>query len=201
MARRPEPASDSFAFSHYRIKTFARNGKVSARAFIGEKPTQVTAEAKTVEDAVKGVEQQLAARDDTRRNARKDGIPTAEEYADAFAALDARIKKNQWAMLHAHYGAPDHTMTAGELAQAAGYKEYATANMQYGALAHMLADYLGYEPPRRGDGSEIWTMALATGVDPSDDDDTTWRWKLRQEVVDCLRGLNTGLPHGVVRTA
>ncbi len=182
MARLPENSSGVSAFQQYSIKTFTRAGKTSARAFIGDKPTKLAADAKTAADAVRDVEQQLTARDIARLAARLDGIPVAGEYADALAGLGTKIKKSHWKMLLAHLAAPDGTMTAGDIARSAGY---ASANSQYGALGRLVAERLGFSPPRREDGSEIWTATLAETVDPGDDE-RSWRWTMRPQVAECL---------------
>lgn len=45
-------------------------------------------------------------------------------------------------MLRAHYGAGDRGLTAEELAEAAGYKNHKSANVQYGTFAGRLAKEL-----------------------------------------------------------
>jgi hypothetical protein len=47
------------------------------------------------------------------------------------ANLEA-LSDGQVAMLKAHFRAPDQTITATELAKAAGYARYSAANLQYG---------------------------------------------------------------------
>jgi hypothetical protein len=183
--------SGTFSFQQYTIKTFNRGAAATARAYVGDKPTPVTAEAKTVDDAVRLVERQLHNRDADRRASREDGVPTAEEFADAFAALGPKVKKHHWRMLEAHLLATDSRMTAGEIAGAAGYSNYATANSLYGALGRLLAEHLDYGPPLDSDGSTLWTATLALG-DRADPDKLNWRWTLRPEVVACLRALGIG---------
>ena len=191
MARPSAIKSGMLSFQHYTIKTFNRGAVTTARGYIGDKPTPITAEAKTVDDAVRLVERQLVSRDADRRASRKDGIPTAEEFADAFAALGPKVRKHHWKMLGAHLSAPDATMTTGEIAGAAGYSGYSSANLHYAALGRLLAEHLGFDPPRDSDGSILWTATHATG-DRDGADKLNWRWTLRPEVVACLRALGVG---------
>jgi hypothetical protein len=191
LARPSAIKSGTLSFQQYTIKTFNRGAVATARGYIGDKPTPITAEAKTVDDAVRLVERQLVGRDADRRASRKDGIPTADEFADAFAALGPKIRKHHWKMLEAHLLAADATMTTGEIAGAAGYSGYSSANLHYGALGRLLAEHLGFDPPRDTDGAILWTATHATG-ERADADKLNWRWTLRPEIVACLRALGVG---------
>ena len=120
-------------------------------------------------------------------------MPTASEYRDAFTRLDAQIGPHHWLMLKALLAAPDRTLTSTQIAAAAGYSNLASANLHFGAVARMVAEDLDYAPETRADGSPIWTMALATGVDVGvQQEGEHWRWKLRPEVVECLLAMNLG---------
>jgi hypothetical protein len=196
MARLPENTSGISVFQQYSIKTFTRPGKTSARAFIGEKPTKVAADAKTIADAVRDVEQQLTARDSARVAERLDGIPVAAEYADALAGLGTKIKKSHWKMLLVHLGALQNAMTTADIAKSAGY---ASANTQYGALGRLVAEQLGFDPPRREDGTEIWTATLAETTDSSADE-KAWHWTMRPQVAECLGSFDLAAMTAPART-
>ena len=187
MARAPANTSGSFAFKHYNIRTFLRGGKASARAYVGDEPTRIVANANSVEECVRVIERQLAAQDETRLAARQGGVPTADEYGDAFAVLGQKVRKHHWKMLLAHFGAPSATVTAAELAEAAGYPRYQAANLHYGALGRMVAEQLAFEPPVEVDGTRNWIATLADGRTNRSDDPAEWRWTLREEVADFLR--------------
>ena len=106
-------------------------------------------------------------------------------------------------MLKAHLEAPDHCITATELAAAAGYANWSAANLQYGLLGQAVAQDLNFNPRRRGDGTTIWTTTLADAaghlsddLDPASlhrtmerrEDDAHFEWTMRPQVVEALRG-------------
>jgi 5-methylcytosine-specific restriction enzyme A len=55
-------------------------------------------------------------------------------------------------LLRLHYHAPERTVTAKRLAELVGYSSYSVANAQYGRLARLVGEQLGYtpEPERLG---------------------------------------------------
>ena len=164
-----------------------------ARAFLGTKSIAYVEGASSTEDAVRKLRCSLDDRDAQQRNARKNGVPTAQEFADVIARLDSSIGKHHWLMLRALLAAPNRTLTATEIAAAAGYPSFSSANAHLGKLARLIAEDLDYTPPTQSDGTQIWTMALATGPDLNvRDDDGLWRWTLRSEVAEALRELNVG---------
>ena len=125
-------------------------------------------------------------------------------YEQAFAELLPTMPDSYHAMLRAHLRAPDHLISATRLAEAAGYAGYEGANLHYGKLGYAIADEIGFAPPKRADGTEIWTCAIAR--DPSLDtefpdtsfldaimrnaDAAHFEWQLRPQVVAALRALN-----------
>jgi hypothetical protein len=117
------------------------------------------------------------------------GFPCADEIRAALPQL--RMSKAQEAMLLAHLNAPNYTMTATELARAAGYNDYAVANRQYGQLARDLAEELDWTPLEQTNGVTTWTFMLADDADKQTRRDGSrvaeeWRWKLRPEVIEAL---------------
>lgn len=117
------------------------------------------------------------------------GVPTAVEYREALDFV--KMTDEQRAMLNAHFEAPNHILTATELANAGGYPSYSSANSQYGKLARNIAEELEWKPPMEN-GMQTWTLALATGADDSVLADTgEWRWRLRDEVVQAMRICST----------
>lgn len=84
-------------------------------------------------------------------------LPSVAAYTTALMEMynaDA-ITEKQYDMLIEHYNAPNHTITASELAAAVGYKSYSGANLQYGLLGKNLRRYLNYQ----GDGQESYVLA------------------------------------------
>ena len=91
-------------------------------------------------------------------------------------------------MLKAHYHAPDQTLTASQLANAAGYDDYSSANLHYGRVGKLLNDVLPIELHRRSDGTPVYTSALATPGDRTTDEQH-WTWKLRPQVAFAIEQL------------
>jgi hypothetical protein len=70
-------------------------------------------------------------------------IPTAAEYEKALSGIE--FSDSQRAMLKAHFGAPNRSITYTELAAAAGYSDYEVANSQYGRLGKKLGEAIGFD--------------------------------------------------------
>ncbi len=184
-------------YRRYRILAAQVGGTCRAIAYAGNRKIAAI-EGETQEAAVDALKIVLDTRDRDQFRARRDGVPTAEEYREAFQAIAQSITKAQLAMLKAHYHAtadrnlanvPDRTLGTEELALAAGYPNHTTVNLQYGKLGRRLAEYLNYSPPNselRGD--EVWTLTLATGQKFAGAG--LWIWTMRPEVADALRDLD-----------
>lgn len=116
-----------------------------------------------------------------QRAIKRVGSPSEEQYVKAFQCILSDLNDNYIAMLKAHYCADDQTISATELAEAAGYKDYGAANLHYGTIGRYMYEELPVTVPKRADGTHIYTFALATEGDRSGDE-AHWRWKLRPEV-------------------
>lgn len=140
--------------------------------------------ADTIDQAIEAAKAEI----DRNVSAAKSGrrlpyIATTEEYVSAFRSL--KLEEHELAMLMAHVRAPDHTLTATELAKAAGYDNFGSANIHYGKLGRKLAELLDIVPPLSiSRGEPVWTMALAESIDED------LRWRLHPEVVDAVTELN-----------
>ena len=117
---------------------------------------------------------------------------TADHFKQALLAQRDAITDGYRAMLKAHYQADEHTLTATELANSAGYGNYSAANLHYGTLGRLLGSHLPMEPQRREDGTPIWTTILATG-NPDCLEDERYQWIMRPELVQALRDLPWGM--------
>jgi len=118
--------------------------------------------------------------------------PGGDEYVDAFRTILSNLAESYLAMLKAHYHAPQRTMTATELAAAAGYDDYGAVNLHYGKVGRLLNEVLPTKLPVRADGTIIYTFALAEeGERPSDE--AHWAWKLRPQVAYALETLGLTL--------
>lgn len=132
-----------------------------------------------------------------------EGAPLASVYEKALGHLLPGMPASYLAMLRAHLAAPDHLISATQLAEAAGYAGYEGANLHYGKLGQRVADEIGFVPPRREDGTEIWTCAIArdTSMDTEYPDTSMlealsrnmetlhFEWQMRPQVVQALRAL------------
>ncbi|MEG3177114.1 hypothetical protein U1872_12805 [Sphingomonas sp. RB3P16] len=132
-----------------------------------------------------------------------EGAPPANVYERAFGHLLPDMPDSYIAMLRAHLAAPDHLISATKLAEAAGYSGYEGANLHYGKLGQRVAEEIGFGPPRREDGTEIWTCAIArdTSMDTEYPDTSMlealsrnmetlhFEWQMRPQVVQALRTL------------
>jgi putative restriction endonuclease len=105
-------------------------------------------------------------------------VPSPEKYAAAFRESGS-ITDSQLRMFRAHYHAPARTVTAKQLAAAVGWSSYSIANSQYGRLARLIAEQLGYSPePER-----LGTLVLF------DQRQGEWHWLMRDEVAQALEML------------
>jgi hypothetical protein len=178
----------------YLIRTFSSGSKVSVRAFTGERSVAF-AEAKSMGEAITVIGNLLDDRDGRERAARQDGIPTAQEFADAFARLAKKVGKNHWLMLRALHSAPSRTMTTTELTASAGFKTLRVGNGKLKKLGRMLAEDLEFDPRLRPEGSPSWISALATGSDVNTrENDGDWSWTMRPQVADFLTMMNLDHP-------
>lgn len=186
----------------YTIKVVQQKGEWLARVFRDLRPVTSKVEAPDRAAALQAARTALAEHKAARRDARgTTGIPSADEYREAFTALSP-LAANDLKMLKAHLKAPDHLITATQLASAAGYATWSAANLRYGQLARRLAEELDYDPERREDGSPIWTGTLASWALDGDldaeqglaslvrhADNPHFEWLMRPEVREAVRDL------------
>lgn len=107
--------------------------------------------------------------------------PGVAAYKAAFLACRTVWADLDLPMLEAHYRAPDHTLTAGELAAAVGLPSYSAANLRYGIYAGHLCKALGRKPEFN---IEI-LVSFSGGVPGSE----FIRWTMHPEVVAALEEL------------
>lgn len=112
----------------------------------------------------------------------------SDEYIAAFRNILKDLSDGQLAMLRAHYLAPNHCITATNLAEAAGYSSYSAANLQYGNAGKAIYEEYPLDIPRRNDGTLIYTFMLATAGN-KDADEKEWVWQLRPEVASAIEAL------------
>lgn len=176
-------------YGQFELRAGLLKGTPTARAFNGQDiVTEVTGDS--LEQALAQVKASLDQMQAEAHSRRQHGVPTAEEYVQAFERLHHRIGRHHWLMLSAHYHAEDHTMTAGELAGAAGYRSFSSANEKYGVLGKMLARELGFTPNESDSstGAPVWTFTLAEEGPRRETGQFTWQ--MRSEVVRALELMN-----------
>jgi hypothetical protein len=89
-------------------------------------------------------------------------IVAPESYRRALLALrDKNLPSSHFLMLRTQCRATGATITATQLAEAAGYENYQAANLQYGTLASNVAKLIGFRPETRADGTPMWWTTLS----------------------------------------
>jgi len=101
--------------------------------------------------------------------------PSPRQYVAAFRKV-GNLSDSHIQMLRLHYHAPERTITATQMAQAAGYDHYSVANLQYGQLGRLVSDQLEYNPMKERLGTLV-TFDKRQGE---------WHWLMRPEVVRAL---------------
>lgn len=113
-------------------------------------------------------------------------IITVQQFVDALNGLLAEngLTEAHVKMLTAQCRARGAAITATELAKAANYKNYSAANLQYGTLAHIISDKLGYTPPNYPNGKSMyWTTLSTAGAGKSEH----FQFVMRRELVKALK--------------
>ncbi|MFN8400070.1 MAG: hypothetical protein U0X74_08645 [Anaerolineales bacterium] len=108
-------------------------------------------------------------------------VPSVAKYKNAFRQISANLTPKQMAMLKAQYSAPRHTLTATQLANAAGYKNFKGANLQYGIIGTMLREALNYWDD---DGQASYVLSYFEKPDEEE-----WLIVMHKEVAQALREL------------
>lgn len=173
-----------FHHGPYLIRTLPGPKGVRGRAMLAG-AIILDAQAASEAEVVAALRTGLDAHEQRARDEVESRIPPAAAYATALLALGRSLGGNRRSMLRALHAAPERTLTATQLAKAAGYPNYHSANLQFGLLGKALADKLGMILPLRADGTPVATMSLATG--PGAEVDTgDWPWTMRPEVVAAI---------------
>jgi hypothetical protein len=111
---------------------------------------------------------------------------TTEEYIKALeGVISVGLAEKHLEMLKAHEAATDHTVTWAELAEAVGYPDFRTVNLQYGTFARRIAEYLGVnEPP-----NDFWLNVLADWASDVETESGHQAFVLRRPVVEAMQEL------------
>ena len=172
---------------HYEIRLWPAGERFGGRAFLRDIPILPQREAASVDSLVELIAKELDDHAAALRRARtKSQIATAQEFEEALLAV--KVREGQARMLGALLAAPNHSLTATQLAKAAGFAAFGGANLWLGMLGADVADIIGYLPGQES-GETAMTRTIATAADEtSRAGDDNFRWKLRPEVVEALRG-------------
>jgi len=117
-------------------------------------------------------------------------IPTADQYEAALTTVKMSDKQRQ--MLGAHYRAHNRTITATQLAKAAGEKEYKTANLMYGTLGRRLGETLKFpfvdlDPES---GTKFQSSAIGMGMPAEYSSTHEFELVMHHELAKALNRLN-----------
>lgn len=114
-------------------------------------------------------------------------VPSVAEYKRAFLACKSAVRVGDGkplAMLKANYRAPEHTVTAGELAESVNLASFGEANLVYGTYAKALCNHLGRHPK-----FNVAILVRFSGGQPTAEGDEFIRWTLLPPVVQALEEL------------
>lgn len=132
---------------------------------------------KSLDDAKAWIDSHLEGLKEDRR---AQHIGTTEGYMDA---LNTQVpSKKERLMLSAHANAEDRRMTADDLATAAGWKRYSSANLHYGKLGRRIGEQLSLKVD--GENGHAWTHTIG------EYDQGTSEWVMHEELAEALTRLN-----------
>ena len=116
-------------------------------------------------------------------------IASVAQFKQALLAVrDKHLPDSHLAMLRAQCRSPGGAITSTKLAEAAGYKNYNAANLQYGTLASHIAASLGFNPEKRPDGTPRWWTAISYLLDGHSEPETgQFQFIMHPELVTALR--------------
>ena len=103
---------------------------------------------------------------------------TVAEYKSAFKALRDQMSDSDLRMLKGHYDASNYIITATQLSQVVGFKNFNAANLRYGKLAGRLCEFFEIYPKYN-------VLVLATFKQV----DVELHWIMRPQVVQAIHEL------------
>lgn len=177
------------------VREAYRGHTIVARLHEGRFKGRVYKDKQTVHEcegtSISGMQESLKSFIDDRLEQiaeQRETPPNGEEYVRAFHKILEGLSDGHCAMLKAHYYAEGQTITATQLAKAAGYANYSAANLQYGLVGFALNEELPIRLPIGADGKPIATYALA---DPGQQKGSQehWTWKLKPGVAYAIEKL------------
>jgi hypothetical protein len=171
LSKSKKPTFEEIKFGHFMIKIGHYPKETRYAVFGVDKKSIKMGSEQSYEDAIAAAKAVVTDINKERAKGRVNGIPTAEEFAEALSQVSPT--DSQWMMLKAHYRAPDRKLSSKQLSEAAGFTDLGVANMQYGSLGRKLADWLNYTPlGKYKDGTPLWITVLTVESSESTDYET-----------------------------
>ena len=105
---------------------------------------------------------------------------TSTDYMGALSRVAPT--ETELEILRVHMAAPDHTITASQLAYALGFSSWRATNLNYGKFAGRLCSELNVSPSTK----------LSILVEYLDESGSEWQLCLRSSVIEALRDFGIG---------
>ncbi len=117
--------------------------------------------------------------------------PTVDAFVVGFQRILKQVNDGQYAMLKAHFLAPNRCLTPEALAEAAGYKDIGGVNLWYGKLGQWLFEEMSVELDLHlyDDGSPVYTSVIARYIPDATNPDGHHVWEMRPEVAKAVEAL------------
>lgn len=174
------------------VEDYARHKLVAARegsSYVGKAWKDGKAIAEVTGSSIDNVVADLRALIDSALNERAtNAAPTDDQYVEALRAILPSLSERHVAMLRAHCRASNSSLTATQLAEAAGYANYSAVNLQYGIVGRRLWEELPTRLDLNAERQPVYTSALADAGDRTMSEDQ-WVWRLRPGVAAAIRTL------------
>lgn len=104
---------------------------------------------------------------------------TVDEYKTALNILRKQISESDFLMLKVNYEAPNHEITATQLANLVGFKNFEAANLRYGTLAKKFLGHLNIHFKKYAKLNALVEFKFNKKRNE-------WHWKMRPQVVIAL---------------
>jgi 5-methylcytosine-specific restriction enzyme A len=117
-------------------------------------------------------------------------VPSVAEYLRGLQAIAPRMSEIQRSLLVTQYRAPEHSLTATQLAGLVGARRHSVVNLQYGRLGKMFCEETGFEPDKREVGTYRWWAVWSLGYSTR----SGFLWVMLPEVAEALERLGWVTP-------
>ncbi|WP_412546238.1 hypothetical protein [Maricaulis sp. MIT060901] len=175
---------EDHTFRHHRIIADDSSGKAIAQIYLGKRRVGERLEAETLEGVISAAKRWVSDRlSEQRARQREPNIGTRERYAEFLSTQSVSDHERTMLQEHARKG----VMTAEQIAHAARWESFSSANTQYGKLGRRIAEFVGLDPRTRDNGTPIWTTALAGDLGRGGDPNTShFEWQMHDELAEAL---------------